>query len=54
MITSKINKTKIKTKLEENPVVQVGVLVTVWHPQPHWLFILSLLFTIYYAGKYKK
>ena len=37
MITNKINKTKINTKLVPQP--QVGVLVTVWHPQPHWLFI---------------
>ena len=54
MITSKINNTRIKTKLEENPVVHVGVLVTVWHPHPHWLFILSLLFYNILCNIYQK
>ena len=52
MITNKINKTKINTKLELNPLVQTGVLVTVW--QPHWLFIVFPPFLQYSMKKIKK
>jgi hypothetical protein len=53
MITSKINNTKINTKLVLKPLLHDGVLVTVEHPQPHWLFILSLLLYNIICIKYK-
>ena len=52
MITNKINKTKINTKLVPQP--QVGVLVTVWQPQPHWLFIFLPPYLPYTMRKTKK